>query len=221
MQEPKSSELKQVFVAYSYKTYPRDDYRRVFTEISDEYDVSFVFADEKITNMQILQKIISYIRSSDFALFDISGWNPNVTLELGIAMAEGEDWYIAFNPEKTELDEVPADLRGIDRIQYESYTELGERLRALIEQRYPKRAQGIEAYLDDLRAGVLETLTKQPGMTMQELAEVLGVGVSVAQLAVRRLIGSELETTGRRRGMKYYIKGTAPRTGHSTAQPSS
>ena len=105
---------RQIFVAYSYKEYPRDDYRRIFTDIEAEYDVAFVFADEKITNMHILQKIISYIRASDFALFDITGWNPNVTLELGFAMATSESWYIAFNPSRTDLTEVPADLRGID-----------------------------------------------------------------------------------------------------------
>jgi hypothetical protein len=108
---------RQVFVAYSYRAYPKEDDRRVFDDSAETYSVGFVFADEKITNMHILQKIISYIRGSDFAVFDISGWNPNVTLELGIAMASGDNWYIAFNPEKTELDEVPADLRGIDRIE--------------------------------------------------------------------------------------------------------
>jgi DNA-binding transcriptional ArsR family regulator len=201
---------KQIFVAYSYKAYPAADYRRVFNEIAAEYEVSFVFADEKITNMHILQKIISYIRGSDFALFDISGWNPNVTLELGIAMASDEDWYIAFNPNETDIEEVPSDLRGIDRIQYTSYTELGEKLRALVEQRYPRRSEGIEAYLDDLRTSVRSLLGQQPGMTMQELAEVLGVSVAVAQLAVRPLIGAELETTGRRKGTKYYRNGEAP-----------
>ncbi len=201
---------RQIFVAYSYKIYPADDYRKVFNEISDEYEVAFVFADEKITNMHILQKIISYIRGSDFALFDITGWNPNVTLELGFAMASGEDWYIAFNPEHTVLDEVPADLRGIDRIQYNSYTELGDKLRALVEQRYPRRTEGIESYLEDLRTAALNVLHEQPGMNMMELAEVLGISVKVAQLAVHPLIPQRLETTGRRRGTKYYLLGDAP-----------
>src|SRR5713101_4080835 len=62
---------KQVFVAYSYKAYPKADYRKVFTELEKTYDVKFVFADEKITNMHIMAKIISYIRGSDFSVFDI------------------------------------------------------------------------------------------------------------------------------------------------------
>jgi hypothetical protein len=71
---------RQIFVAYAYSLYDRRDYRRVFTGLEKTYGVKFIFADEKITNMHILQKIISYIKTSDFSLFDISGWNPNVTL---------------------------------------------------------------------------------------------------------------------------------------------
>src|SRR6185369_15567184 len=102
---------KQVFVAYSYKLYPKDDYRKLYREIERQYDVTFIFADEKITNMHIMKKIESYIRSSDFSIFDISGWNPNVTLELGFAMAANDQWYIAIDPAKTETKEVPSDLR--------------------------------------------------------------------------------------------------------------
>jgi hypothetical protein len=201
---------RQVFVAYSYREYPAEDYRRIFGEIEAEYDVAFVFADEKITNMHILQKIISYIRASDFALFDITGWNPNVTLELGFAMATSDSWYIAFNPARTDLDEVPADLRGIDRVQYGSFAELGAKLRALIEQQYPKRTASIDTYLEDLRTAVRQALSSQPGMTVLELSELLGASVAVTQLAVRPLVGTELETTGRTRAMKYFLRGDAP-----------
>lgn len=122
---------KQVFVAYSYRLYPKTDYRSVFKALEKKYDVSFIFADEKITNMHIMKKIESFMRSSDFSLFDISGWNPNVTLELGFAMAIGDQWYIAVDPSKTDTKEVPSDLRGLDRIEYGSYAELGGQTRTL------------------------------------------------------------------------------------------
>jgi hypothetical protein len=118
--------------------YDRKDYRRVFSNLAKTHGVNFIFADEKITNMHILQKIIRYIRASDFSLFDISSWNPNVTLELGIALATSDDWYICFNPDKTDLLEVPSDIRGIDRIQYSGFTDLEEKLTILLEQWYPK-----------------------------------------------------------------------------------
>src|SRR5689334_11857778 len=95
MQLPATELRKQVFVAYSYRLYPKDDYRKLYKQLEERYDVTFIFADEKITNMHIMKKIETFIRGSDFSIFDISGWNPNVTLELGFAMAAGDQWYIA------------------------------------------------------------------------------------------------------------------------------
>ncbi len=200
---------KQVFVAYSYKTYAKADYRRVFSDLEKQYDVRFIFADEKITNMHIMQKIISYIRSSDFSLFDISGWNPNVTLELGFAMAHSDSWYICLNPEKTEIKEVPSDLRGLDRIEYASYDELGRKLATLIEQRYPRRTQvvSIEQHLDELRRQFRAFMeTTDDGLTMQAIAQILQVGVPVAQLVVAPLAAAGvLRTTGARKATRYYL----------------
>jgi len=115
---------RQIFVAYSYRLYPKADYRKVYKELSEAFNVEFVFADEKITSLHILQKIANYIRSSRFGIYDISGWNANVTLELGLAFGLNEKAFIAIDPAKTDISEVPSDLRGIDRIQYGSYSEL-------------------------------------------------------------------------------------------------
>lgn len=203
---------KQVFVAYSYRLYPKDDYRKPFKEIEKEYDVTFIFADEKITNMHIMKKIETFIRGSDFSIFDISGWNPNVTLELGFAMAASEQWYIAIDPGKTETKEVPSDLRGLDRVEYTSYTELKSKLTVLMEQRYPKRKRGtIDEYLDERRGEIRKFLTEHPGQTVIAISQVLGIEVSLVQLAIKPMLeAKELETQGQRRGMKYYIRGTKP-----------
>jgi len=218
-------EAHQVFVAYSYKLYPKADFRKVFKALEAAYDVTFIFADEKITNMHIMKKIETFIRGSDFCIFDISGWNPNVTLELGFAMAIGDQWYIAIDPSRTEIKEVPSDLRGLDRIQYDSYSELEDKLRVLLEQRYPKRPKGgIEPFLDQQRDTVRQLLKKEPGLTMIAIADVLGIDVQVAKLVVRPLLeDGELETTGQRRGMKYFIKGKKPvkkKRGRPTARRS-
>jgi hypothetical protein len=92
--------------------------RRPFNEIAKAFDVIFEFADEKITNKQILEKITSMIAGSRFSLFDITGWNTNVALELGIAIGMNKDYYLLFNPthESNPYGDVPADLGGLDRI---------------------------------------------------------------------------------------------------------
>jgi hypothetical protein len=196
---------KQVFVAYAYNLYDKRDYRRIFASHEKTYGVKFIFADEKITNMHILQKIISYIKASDFSIFDISGWNPNVTLELGIALALSENWYIAFNPAKTPTDEVPSDIKGIDRIQYSSFSELEDKLSALLEQRYPKQLrQPLEDYIGTTRNEVKQLLQKQPGLKMNEIAKLLQVSVQFAQVIVSPMIGTELRVEGQRRGARYF-----------------
>jgi hypothetical protein len=197
---------KQIFVAYAYNLYDKRDYRRVFTALEKTYGIKFIFADEKITNMHILQKIISYIRTSDFSLFDISGWNPNVTLELGIAIADSDNWYICFNPEKTPVSEVPSDIKGIDRIQYSSFSELEEKLTALLEQRYPKEIrQPLEDYISGLQKDVFNLLQRSPGLRMEEIAEILKINVKMAQVVIGPLLGIGIRMEGKTRGARYFI----------------
>lgn len=207
---------KQVFVAYSYRLYPKDDYRGVFKELAKKYDVTFLYADEKITNMHIMKKIETLIRGSDFSIFDISGWNPNVTLELGFTMSILEDWYIAINPDKTEINDVPSDLRGLDRIQYNSYTEFGTKLTILMEQWYPlRKPASIDDFINDRKPQIIDLLRRSPGQTMSTIAAVLSLDVPVAQFVVRPMVGIELETCGTRKATKYYVKGSAPTGGAS------
>lgn len=209
--KPLDKKNRQIFVAYSYRLYPKDDYRKCFKELQKKYGVTFIFADEKITNMHIMKKIESYIRGSDFSIFDISGWNPNVTLELGFAMAISENWFITLDPSKTTVDEVPSDLRGLDRIQYSSFSELGAKLTALLDQRYSeKQRSSIEDYLAEQRQEIKKLLRKQPGLTITSIAQLLQIEVPVAQLAMKPM-ADQLETKGRRKGMQYFLKGASTR----------
>ena len=63
-----SRQQRQIFVAYSYRLYPSADYRRVYRGLETAFGVKFIFADEKISNLHILQKIVNYIRESKFGI---------------------------------------------------------------------------------------------------------------------------------------------------------
>lgn len=197
---------RQIFVAYSYSIYDKRDYRRVFSDLEKDYDIKFIFADEKITNMHIMQKIISYIKTSDFSLFDISGWNPNVTLELGYAMCHSDKWYIAFNPDKTNLDEVPSDLKGIDRLQYRSFAEFSDKLIALLEQHYPRQQRkSLDEFLKQIEGDIVRLIENQPGIKMNEIADTLSINVRMAQSVVTPLLDRHaIRVEGVRRGAKYF-----------------
>jgi len=197
---------RQVFVAYSYKLYPKADYRKVFTELAKAFQVDFVFADEKITNLHILQKIANYIRSSRFGIYDISGWNPNVTLELGLAFGLGEKAYIAIDPTKTDVNEVPSDLRGMDRIQYDSYTELQTGLEKLLAQELPlPRTHDVENQLTSLREQAVSVVAQSEGLKVPDIARLLGISIDMAKVVVRPLVGTRLRIEGVKRGSRYYL----------------
>jgi len=197
---------RQVFVAYSYKLYPKADYRRVFQDLAKAFQIDFVFADEKITNLHILQKIMGYIRESRFGIYDISGWNPNVTLELGLAFGLTETAYIAIDPGKTNVAEVPADLRGLDRIQYGSYAELQAGVERLLAQEFPvKPTHDVENQLAQLRGQTISIVTESEGLKITDIARLLGVSVDMAKVVVKPMLGNELRIDGIKRGAKYFL----------------
>lgn len=203
-----SKNPRQVFVAYPYKLYPSADYRPVFKNLEKPFEVTFVFADDKISNLHILEKITTYIKESQFGIYDISGWNPNVTLELGIALGLAEVAYLTFDPSKTLAADVPADLRGLDRIQYDSYAKLSEGLEILLAQEFPiPPTHDFENQLDELRAQALAVVRESDGIGIGGVAKLLGISVDMAKVVVRPLLGTQLTTTGNRRGTKYILRG--------------
>lgn len=153
------------------------------------------------------------IERARFSLFDITQWNPNVTLELGIAMGKGVPYYLLFNRASGD-DDVPADLRGLGRLEYGSYGQLQESLTRLLLQEVgakPPEGRQITDKLDLMRARVPVLVGEQPGMKIREIAERLDVGVDLAQLVVRPLVDVSLGTTGRNRGTRYYLIGDTPK----------
>lgn len=80
-----------------------------------------------------------------------------------------------------------------------------------MESRYPKRADtGINEFLSAKKSQILELLAHSSGLHITAIAQVLQLEVPVTQLALRPMIGVELETRGSRRATKYYLKGKVP-----------
>jgi hypothetical protein len=194
---------------------PRADYRRPFNDLAKAFDVEFQFADERITNKQILDKIADMIQTARFSLFDITTWNANVSLELGIAIGAGRDYYLLFNPthaDNPQGSEVPADLGGLDRIQYRSYAELEEGLTKLLAQEFGVPRNEPADPVADFRSVVPGVVRAKPGLKIGQIAIELGIPVEIAQVVVYPLVASgELETSGVKKGTRYYAQGAAPK----------
>jgi hypothetical protein len=199
-----------IFVAHPY-SFDFDDYRKPFSELQESYPVKFVYADEEITSKHILDKVTGMIRESRFALFDITTWNPNVTLELGIAIGHRQDYYLLFDPTEA-AEHPPSDLGGHDRIEYRSYKSLSDGLTKLFLQEFgvPREGPALAVELEALQERVPGIVERSPGLKISEIAEELGVATEVARLVVRPLVGDPLSTTGVKKGTKYYIVGDEP-----------
>ena len=192
----------EVFVAYSYSLYPREVYRKPFTNIELTFGVRFTFADEKITNQHILEKVAEMIRRARVAIFDISDWNPNVTLELGFAQGAGKDWYIAINPEKK--GDAPADLRGLDRIEYRNFDELEVQLGKVITGRFPPKVEPDP--LDTLGSRLLEVLKGGNTRDQSFLSKAIGADKRLTQFILNGLVGrGKVERVGWGRGTGYRL----------------
>jgi len=200
-------------VACPYKIFPLDDYKVAMASVGKELDVKFLFADEQITALHVIQKITNYIREADFCLFDITGWNPNVTLELGIALGLGKRHYILFNPNHDTSQDVPSDIKGIDRLQYASNSELEAKLILLVKQELPNPASRSDSAFELVKQSILQALSEQPGLNLSKLADVTKQDKILIQATIRGMvITGELKTKGQKKGTTYYTGTTDMRT---------
>ncbi len=112
---PEASTHPTVFVGCPFTPAKRfADFQRALELVP----LQFVFASSRVRTKHILERIKGDIGAADFSLFDISGWNPNVALELGLAEGLGRPYYILFRPGRRRQADAPADLKGLQRFQY-------------------------------------------------------------------------------------------------------
>jgi len=123
------------FVAHEFSTQKKDDLRKAIEEAFKGSGLKAYYADMEVRQKHILQKIEERIFKTQFGIYDVTNSNPNVCLELGIAMGAGKTYYI-IHERDTKL---PADLEGLDRIEYESYKQLTEELKKKVVRKERER----------------------------------------------------------------------------------
>jgi hypothetical protein len=106
--------LPSVFVGCPYgKKFPFAAFRASLNQIPFRW----YYADTHLSTKHLLGILTSYIKAVDFCLFDISLWNPNVALEIGLAEGLRVEYYILLN--RALSKGVPADIQGLQRIEYD------------------------------------------------------------------------------------------------------
>ncbi len=123
------------FVAHEFSKQKRDDLREVIEEAFKGSRLKAYYSDMEVRQKHILEKIEERILTTQFGIYDVTNSNPNVCLELGVARGARKPYYI-IHEKGTRL---PADLEGLDRIEYESYKQLTKELKKKVVKKERER----------------------------------------------------------------------------------
>jgi hypothetical protein len=132
---------EQLFVGCPFQRRVRRHYDRLKVELEAETPLRVVLADTaSITSSDdLLEHITTLIRESAACLFDATGANPNVSLEVGLAHALPTDFLLTIStrqphvrrggrPAVERLRPIIADLQGRNRIEYKTYRSLKDQV---------------------------------------------------------------------------------------------
>jgi hypothetical protein len=228
-----------VFVGCNYEKIPIQGYRDAFREVqAADPRIQFRFADARISNKAIMEKVRDEILHCDVGLYDVTFRNPNVLMELGVAIGSGRPWNILYNPDadaQSWLTKVwfnkstaalPANLRGYEYLQYTSQETLTSALAAWSIHTLEHAPLTTVEHWVSATHQLTALLTKKPGLTITEIARELGA----QHVALVRLTLSELrkkgvlQSSGRGISTQYFVsvrtgRNSRPRTRRSSAQP--
>jgi len=73
-------------------------------------------ADEFIDNISIFCKICQSIQEARYVVCEVTEWNPNVFLELGMALGLGKQ--VVLLREEGSKSLIPSDLRGVEHVHH-------------------------------------------------------------------------------------------------------
>lgn len=222
---------EQIFIGCPFTRSLRKNYDRLKLELEAETPLRVVLADSTSISStdNLLEHITDLIRESAGCIFDVTGGNPNVSLEVGIAHAMPVDFLLALGTRKprmpakrrgagrTTMDRlrpIISDLQGRNRVEYKTYRGLKDQLvkRYLSHLPYMKRWQEFEknhrAYVplalrlfQDMRASGRSAPRRLEGL-------LAGSGVSTTALS-RALTHYRLITVRRGREGGYFYPSKA------------
>lgn len=152
--------LEQIFVGCPFQPGVRKNYDRLKAELEAETPLRVVLADTSAVSStdDLLEHITDLIRESAACVFDATGANPNVSLEVGVAHALPVDFILTIStrrptsrpgrrtahPAGDRMRPIIADLQGRNRIEYKTYRSLKEQLL----RRYLLRLPYLRRWLD-------------------------------------------------------------------------
>lgn len=146
---------KTLFVAYPWDMYVKSMYEDIFSKLFKEWDIrhgSDVTLKDKTEseiekfmnrNKHLYDIFVSAIKKSDFFIADITNTNPNVMLELGIAIQLNKNVLIVSSD---KIGDLPFDISGFRISKYNNKTELEKIITEELKIFKKIRSQNFEKY---------------------------------------------------------------------------
>ncbi|MEO8211378.1 MAG: hypothetical protein ABI840_12535, partial [bacterium] len=91
-------------------------YLYIRNHLKKNYDIECERGDHRILTIPLLEKIRKLIIETDVIIADVTGRNPNVFYELGLADAYGKKIILIT---QDEIKEAPTDIRHMEFIKYD------------------------------------------------------------------------------------------------------
>jgi hypothetical protein len=127
------------FVAHVFNPQQVKDLRRAVARAFRGTGWTPYYADLDITEGHLLSKVRGVIELTQFGLYEISLPNPNVYLELGLAIGMNRTAYLMTAAGAT----VPSDLAGLDRLEYDAYSDLSVKLKQMVVSREKEKVERV------------------------------------------------------------------------------
>lgn len=138
----------RVFFAFPFDPAIKPMYERITTYLKTKYGdrFQFFFGNSRVIepsptflkyemfkeqNTDLLNQFLSNIKSSDVVVADLTYNNPNVHVELGIAISLNKN---ILRVSGRSLIEIGSDVRGYEVHNYLSEEDLGDRIQSYLEQ---------------------------------------------------------------------------------------
>lgn len=118
----------QIFIGTPFHPKYKDSYEYGIKIAVEQNGFRTWRADEDLSNIDIMCKICFELQRSRLAVFNLSGHNANVMMELGLALGMGKETLILLDSETQEI----SDLKGLEYIRYSHAYELQQKLSAYL-----------------------------------------------------------------------------------------
>ena len=118
----------QVFIGMPFRGHFEDVFEYGIKPTLEEMGYSHWKADDHPHIIDLMCKVCEGIQKSEFAIVDLSDWNPNVFFELGLCYGLGRKLVII----KREDSKVPTDLKGMEYVPYANAKQLRQRLQEVV-----------------------------------------------------------------------------------------